>query len=94
MTEKEDLEIKKAKYARLKFVIEQTGWQDILSILENEYHSALESLKSPLNEDDEMKARGALKFIDNFMAQINSEINFGKVAQEKYVKKYIESQEG
>ena len=89
MTKKEQLEIHKAKYSRLKSLTEQSGWKDLQEIIEDEYSNALDIIKSPKYAKQEFEARGVIKFIDRFISLLNSEIDFGKVAKEKYVKKYV-----
>lgn len=89
MEEKEQLEVKKATYARLKALTDQAGWQDFLNMVESEYYDALDILKSPQFVSQECEARGILKFIDHIMERIDSELSFGKVATDKYISKYI-----
>ena len=89
MTQKEQLELQAQKYKRIKNCISQSGWKDILGIIEAEYFKELDILKSPKYAKQELEARGVIKFIDSFMEQVNQELDFGKVAQEKYVKKFI-----
>lgn len=89
MSEKEQLEIQAQKYKRLQNIINQSGWKDIVEILETEYNEALDILKSPKYDKQEKEARGCIKFIDKFMTQVNADLDFGKVAQIKYVRKFI-----
>lgn len=94
MDEKSVLEERKAKYARLKAVIDAPGWSEVSSILEDSYHEALGAMKKSVTSEELWKSRGVIEFIDTFMSQIQSDIDFGKTAQERYVKKFINSQEG
>lgn len=90
---KEDLEVKRSKYLRLKSLTEQNGWKDFMEILEEEYNERLDNIKAPKYVKSEIESRGVLNFIDSLMAKVNSELDFGKVAQEKYVKKFLTTQE-
>jgi uncharacterized protein YktB (UPF0637 family) len=92
MTEKEKLEIGKAKYSRLKNLTTQSGWGDLMEIITAEYNEALDILKKPKYAKQEIEARSIINFLDRFMTTLNSELEFGKVATEKYVKKYITPQ--
>lgn len=90
--EKTELETKKARYSRIKQVVESSGWKDIVDILEVEYTDALETLKTSDDEKKIIGSRHIIQFIDNFLSSIKAEIGFGKQAQEKYIKKYTNVQ--
>jgi hypothetical protein len=87
--EKEILAKQSAKYSRLQILTQQTGWQDVLEIIEELYAKNLDKIKAPKSNKEEVEGRGAIKVLEELVDLINSELNFNKVAKEKYIKKYL-----
>lgn len=89
MKEKDKLAQQGEKYARLKNLTQQSGWKDLEEILFEEYSEALDVIKSPKAVKAEVEARAVIKFIERFLDRVRSELDFAKVAKEKYAKKYL-----
>jgi hypothetical protein len=87
---KTELEIKKAKYSRIKLLFDEAGWNDIKELLVEEYANLLDKAKN----SDDAEARGALKFIDKFFDMVDSDYKLGEYAQKEYIKKYTNISQG
>ena len=93
--EKRQLAERKAKYSRIKLLLKEPGWKDLAEIIEEKYHEALDRLKSPKFPGEDERARGALMLIDSIFEKLESELAFGKDAEDRYVAKYVkQSPEG
>ena len=86
---KSELDEQRQKFIGLKQVTECNGWRFVEKILEDEFNDALETVCNPKSVKAEVEARGIIKFIKKFTETISSEMAFGKLAQEKYVKIHI-----
>jgi len=86
---KSELDEKRAKYLSLKQVTQSKGWELVEKILRDEFNDALDSVCNPKSIKAEVEARGIIKFIKKFTETLNSEMAFGKMAQEEYIKYYI-----
>ena len=89
MSDKEELEQQGKKYSRLNNIITQSGWQDVLEIIHEEYENALTKIKEANSIDAVREGRGALKAIEAIVNKINSEYAFAEEAKKQYIKKYI-----
>lgn len=87
--QKDSLALAAAKYPRLKNITESSGWKDVESMLFDEYCEQLDIIKAPKAVKAEVEARAVIKFIERFLDKVNSELNFAKVAKERYAKKYL-----
>ena len=86
---KESLDLARQRYAALQSLTKQNGWQYIEQILRDEFHKAIDQVSNPKSVKAEVEARGIIKFIKKLTDSINSEMQFGKLAQEEYVQQYI-----
>ena len=86
---RDELEEARLPYLELKQLTQQRGWDRLQLILRDEFHAALDTLASPKTVKAEVEARGVVKFIKKLMDRVNSELEFGKLAQEEYVRTYI-----
>lgn len=95
ISEKQELARKKARYARINQLTNEPGWKDLVEVFEEKYHEALEILKNPKFPGEEQQARGAIKLIDGIFDKIESDLKFGRDAQDRYIAKYVkENPEG
>lgn len=89
MKNEEQLREEKAKYIRIRSLMNEPAWVDIEDIFIEKYHELITELKMK----DNPEARGALKFIDDFFGTIAVDYAFGKKAHDQYVKLHTKSQE-
>ena len=86
---KDQLEKDRRPYVELKQLTQTKAWATIDKILHDEFEDALETVCNPKTAKAELEARGIIKFIKRFTETLNSEMGFGKVAQEQYIKSFI-----
>ena len=86
---KDQLEKDRLPYVELKQLTQHKAWAIVDKILTQEFHDALETVCNPKTAKSEMEARGIIKFIKKFTETLNNEMGFGKVAQEQYIKSFI-----
>lgn len=84
----DSLRDKANKESRIKQVLNMPGWKDIMEIAQSVYNTNL----TLLLEKEEPAARGAVNAITEFMNTINNELEFGKLAREKYNDIYAKTQ--
>ena len=63
---------------RIKGVISQPGWQDILSILEKEWDAAYTNLRTGQTPAEKQEGDITLNIIEDLLKKIDRNINFGE----------------
>jgi DNA gyrase inhibitor GyrI len=86
---KDQLEKDRRPYIELKQLTQSKAWATVERILHDEFRDAINILIDPNDPTQADKARGTILFIKKFTDTLNSEMGFGKVAQEQYIKSFI-----
>ena len=86
---KDQLEKDRLPYVELKQLTQMKAWATVERILTDEFQAALDTVCDPKTVKAELEARGIIKFIKKFTETLNAEMGFGKVAQEQYIKSFI-----
>ncbi len=86
---KDQLEKDRIPYVELKQLTQQKAWATVERILHEEFKSALDILIEPNDPTQADRARGTISFIKKFTETLNAEMGFGKLAQEQYIKQFI-----
>ena len=86
---KDQLEKDRLPYVELKQLTNMKAWATVERILHDEFEAALNILIEPNDPTQADKARGTISFIKKFTETLNAEMGFGKLAQEQYIKSFI-----
>jgi len=86
---KDQLEKDRLPYLELKQLTQMKAWATVEKILHSEFKDALDTVCNPKTAKAEIEARGIIKFIKKFTDTLNAEMGFGKLAQEQYIKSFI-----
>ena len=86
---KAELESQSRDFQALKQLTQTRGWKLVQQILTDEFNDALDTVSAPKSAKAEIEARGIIRFIKKFTDTLNSEMGFGKHAQEQYVQQYV-----
>lgn len=84
-THKQKLERDALKASRIQQTISTNGWNDIREIIDTKFSSLMDELR----EKENPEARGGLNAIVEIMNDISRDLEFGKVAHDKYKKQFM-----
>lgn len=76
------------KANRIEQILKLPGWKEIEAIIYAKFENSMDALR----EKENPEARGAVNAIIEIMDDISSEIQFGKVAKEKYKERCLKNQ--
>lgn len=69
---------------RIKNLIKQSGWQDIIDIFQELYEENL----NVLQDKEDISARTMLTTLERILAKVDDSVNLGKVQAERFARKF------